>query len=161
MCGLDERAVGPILTRLKSALVIERSSERPTIAGAEFFDGIPHVPPAFISTRDVIHDQMIEMKGNLVRFDITKVATELGVQPDTLKARLRSYNEQQLLKYVPPFRGTPISIIGNINQVEFKRLAEQAVEARIKLQAVLDYHQTPDGEKHAFLENFYGQTHRG
>lgn len=156
MCGLHDSCVPAVLTRLKAAKVIERSTERPTIAGADFVAGFPHVPKTFAETRDAIYANVLETKGDTLMFDLLTVAEELGVADKTLRGRLSSYQKDGYMKYYPPFRGAPMRIVGSIQQVDFNKLREQARVSEEKLQQVLDYHATPDDEKHAFLETIFG-----
>lgn len=156
MCGLHDASIPAVLTRLKAAKVIERSTERPTIAGADFIAGFPHVPKTFAETRDAVYANVLETKGDTLMFDILTVAEELGVADKTLRGRFSSYHKDGYMKYYPPFRGAPMRIVGSIQQVDFNKLRSQATVSEEKLQQVLDYHATPDNEKHAFLETLFG-----
>lgn len=88
-------------------------------------------------------------------FDLKQLSVKVGVGEETVKRNLRKWQDQNLLTFQPPFRGAPTRITGEVEQVQFARLAEKYKEARIKLDKLLAYFQVPDPEKHAYLRAYF------
>jgi ATP-dependent DNA helicase RecQ len=91
-------------------------------------------------------------------FDAELLATRVGVSKETATKNLRKWQSEGLLTYIPPFRGAPTKIIGDVNKVEFARLKAKYEEAVLKLDRVLEYFKIPDAEKHAFLRSYFAHA---
>jgi len=88
-------------------------------------------------------------------FDIDLLSSRVGVSKETVTKNLRKWQSNGVLTYIPPFRGAPTKIIGDVNKVEFARLKAKYEEAVLKLDKVLLYFKVPDAEKHAFLRDYF------
>lgn len=83
-----------------------------------------------------------------------KIADEMGVKTSTVQGYIRKYREAQLLDWTPPFLGSEMQVIGDVNLVEFDRLAEKQQRSYAKLDAMVSLMNTPDERKHEFLEAY-------
>jgi len=83
-----------------------------------------------------------------------KVADQMGVKGSTVATHIRKFREEKMVDYVPPFNGSEIRVIGDVQQVEFARLAEKQRRSYEKLDRMIDLMNTPDEKKHEFLEKY-------
>jgi hypothetical protein len=67
----------------------------------------------------------------------------------------KRWAQEGLIRFVDPFNGSETRIIGDLSQVDFHRLNVKREEAYRKLDDVLKYVNTPDDEKHAFIEDYF------
>jgi RecQ family ATP-dependent DNA helicase len=91
-------------------------------------------------------------------FDVDLLSTRVGVNKETVTKNLRKWQGEGLLTYIPPFRGAPTKIIGDVEKVEFKRLKAKYEEAVLKLDRVIQYFKIPDVDKHTFLRNYFAHA---
>jgi ATP-dependent DNA helicase RecQ len=91
-------------------------------------------------------------------FDVETLSARVGVSKETVAKNLRKWQSEGFLTYIPPFRGAPTKIIGDVNKVEFARLKAKYEEAVLKLDRVLEYFKVPDSEKHAFLRDYFAHS---
>jgi len=78
-----------------------------------------------------------------------------------IRKKFKQWEDEGLVAFLPPSKARPVKLIGDISMVDFPRLKQKAVEAYEKLDKVAEYIETPDGEKHKFLEDYFGVTNNG
>ena len=94
----------------------------------------------------------------MYQFDPEMLASRVGVGEATVKKNLVKWQEGGFLTYIPPFRGVPTRITGDVNQVEFTRLAQKKADALKKLDLVVKYFDVPDKDKHDYLASHLNVT---
>lgn len=91
----------------------------------------------------------------LLCFDLDLAVLKIGNAAATVTKNLKQWQAENLLTYIPPFRGVPTRVTGDMEKVPFARLAEKYKEALKKLDDVVLYCELPDEGKHAFLNQYF------
>ena len=89
-------------------------------------------------------------------FSLDALAEQLGVEPATARNRLNSMAKNNKLVWVAPVTAKPLRLNKELAQVpaeSFKRINDKARQAETELQLVMEYFETDDDAKHAFLES--------
>lgn len=153
--NLFSRKVPSILEILKSNKVIEREKAGDKIAKIRKDVNLPQDDDRFDKWWDVIQDYGLEEDG-FYNIDINWMADHLGLGYQTIVNHLKKWDATKVIRFVPPFRGSATRITGALDQIDFTRLAVKAAGAHTKLDQVLQYMNTPDEEKHTYLEKYFG-----
>ncbi len=152
--GVYPMALESIINILRSDNVIQRSKEKATVATVKYLTN-------YSDTRfDLWKDAVMEggtPNGDQTEVEIDWLAEKLGLTGTaTVKKWMKQWEQEGLLVFTPPRAWPPIEVIGSLQNVDFNvltRLAKSAVE---KLKDVLEYCDTPDNLKHAFIEERFG-----
>jgi ATP-dependent DNA helicase RecQ len=152
--GIYFRKIVAILEILKSGKAIDRAN------GAAKAFKVKLVNPEHGDPKLEAAWQKIEQLGEkapqqFLEVDLEQFVSSMNLGEQTVKNYLKKWAEGQFIRYIPPFRGVPTKVIGGINNIDFDRLADKAKQANEKLNAVLRYMDTPDEEKHDFLEKYF------
>jgi ATP-dependent DNA helicase RecQ len=83
------------------------------------------------------------------------LAAELGLTRATVQRHLKQFQEENKIEYVPPYNGSVTMVVGSLDLVDFPRLAEKKRRERDKLDKVLEYLNTPDEDKHDWLDQYF------
>ena len=89
-------------------------------------------------------------------FDLNGLVHNVGMTWTTVARYLKDWDTMGLVRYVKPFRGNPLKLVGDLRLVPFERLEIKARDARKKLADVLQYFRVPDNQKHQYLEEYVG-----
>lgn len=152
--NLFSRKVPSILEILKSNKVIEREKNGDKIAKVRLDENTPEDDTRFDSWWQTIQDYGMEEDG-FFHIDLNWLADHLGLGYQTITNHLKRWDNESVIRYVPPFRGSATKITGAVDQIDFDRLSLRAAQAHTKLEQVMKYVNTPDGDKHDFLESYF------
>lgn len=152
--NLFSRKVPAILEILKSNKVIDREKSGDKIAKVRLDENVPEDDTRFDSWWQTIQDYGMEEDG-FFHIDLNWLADHVGLGYQTVTNHLKRWDAESVIRYVPPFRGSATKIIGAVDQVDFARLSLKAEQAHTKLEQVMKYINTPDSDKHDFLEHYF------
>lgn len=139
---------------LQAHKVLERHKIAEKIAKVRLDTQAPKDDERFAKYWDLVKAGGI-LKNGFYEFDLNWVADELGINYTTARLYFKRWAEDNVIRYIPPFFGMTTKIIGDVHMIDFNRLDIKANAAFDKLQHVVDYVETPDSAKHAFLENYF------
>ena len=104
--------------------------------------------------REVLKGGMVG-SNSCVEINLEWLRQQIGCTEDTLRRWFKNWADSGLIQYVPPFRGSPRVVIGDVSRIDFKRLAKKRTLAWKKLDMVQKYVDVPDGQKHDWLEDYF------
>ena len=152
--NLFSRKVPAILEVLKSNRIIEREKNGEKIAKIRLDENTPEDDSRFEIWWNTILEYGIEEDG-FFNIDLNWFSDHIGLGYQTVTNHFKKWDEQSVIRFIPPYRGSATKIIGSINQIDFERLAIKAARAHTKLDQVLGYIKTPDNDKHSYLEKYF------
>lgn len=152
--NLFSRKVPAILEVLKSNRIIEREKNGEKIAKIRLDENTPEDDSRFELWWNTILEYGIEEDG-FFNIDLNWFSDHIGLGYQTVTNHFKKWDEQSVIRFIPPYRGSATKIIGAINQIDFERLAIKAARAHTKLDQVLGYIKTPDNDKHSYLEKYF------
>ncbi len=152
--NLFSRKVPAILEVLKSNRIIEREKNGEKIAKIRLDENTPEDDSRFEMWWNTILEYGIEEDG-FFNIDLNWFSDHIGLGYQTVTNHFKKWDEQSVIRFIPPYRGSATKIIGSINQIDFERLAIKAAGAHAKLDQVLGYIKTPDNDKHGYLEKYF------
>ena len=152
--NLFSRKVPAVLEILKSNRVIVRQKSGEKIAKIRLDENLPEDDARFTQWWDTIQTYGIEEDG-FYAIDLNWLSDNLGLGYQTIVNHLKRWDTASVIRFIPPFRGSATRIIGSVDQIDFERLAVKAAKAHDKLEQVISYVNTPDADKHAFLERYF------
>lgn len=151
--GIPTGMIFPVLSNLMASAVIERHKPDSKCFKIKLLG--MSTDSKFTKFRDAILELGVENANGELEVDNSAMVERIGLSATTVTNYLKKWHTQQVLYYEPPFRGAQTKIIGDINRVEFERLKLKHQMAYEKLNKVVDYVNTPDEQKHAFLEEYF------
>lgn len=152
--NLFSRKVPAILEVLKSNRIIEREKNGEKIAKIRLDENTPEDDSRFEVWWNTILEYGIEEDG-FFNIDLNWFSDHIGLGYQTVTNHFKKWDEQSVIRFIPPYRGSATKIIGSINQIDFERLAVKADRAHTKLDQVIGYIKTPDNDKHSYLEKYF------
>ena len=152
--NLFSRKVPAILEVLKSNKIIEREKNGEKIAKIRLDENVPEDDARFELWWNTIIEYGIEEDG-FFNIDLNWFSDHIGLGYQTVTNHFKKWDEQSVIRFIPPYRGSATKIIGSINQIDFERLSAKAERAHTKLEQVIGYIKTPDNDKHSYLENYF------
>jgi ATP-dependent DNA helicase RecQ len=153
--GVSQFAMSSIIAILTGDNVIRRGKDKDTTITIRY-KAEASSDPRFARWRDAIYEGGVPV-GESVEVDLTWLYEKLEYKgPETVKKWLGQWDKDGLLAYTPPPSYPPIEIVGNLSNVDFRRLAHKASQSIEKLKDVIEYCRTPDDQKHAFMESRFG-----
>jgi len=152
--NLFSRKVPAILEVLKSNRIIEREKNGEKIAKIRLDENTPEDDSRFEMWWNTILEYGIEEDG-FFNIDLNWFSDHIGLGYQTVTNHFKKWDEQSVIRFIPPYRGSATKIIGSVNQIDFERLAVKAARAHTKLDQVLGYIKTPDNDKHGYLEKYF------
>ncbi len=156
MADVHKGAVGSCMGNLASAAVIEKSKQTHKICKVKILNDNAVAGDRFLEFLTVMRDLGVDQGNGLLEIDFAGMEQRLDLTRPTIQRYLREWNEKGRIYYEPPFRGSETRLIGGIDRVEFERLQLKQEQAYQKLEQVMAYLSTPDSQKHAFLEKYFG-----
>lgn len=150
LSGVSKFMQQSIMANLLSAKVVERAT-REKLLQIKWVR--PHLDAKYQEYNEVIEKFGIPNDNGFLEVDEEFMAQQIGVSPATIKRHLKILDDNDYIVYVPPPRGRPIAIIGDVDQVDFERLKQKEKDAHGKLQDVINFHYTAD--KHKYLETYF------
>jgi ATP-dependent DNA helicase RecQ len=152
--NLFSRKVPAILEVLKSNRIIEREKNGEKIAKIRLDENTPEDDSRFEVWWNTILEYGIEEDG-FFNIDLNWFSDHIGLGYQTITNHFKKWDDQSVIRFIPPYRGSATRIIGSVNQIDFERLAIKAARAHTKLDQVLGYVKTPDNDKHGYLEKYF------
>ena len=111
--------------------------------------------PKLRQFKDAILEGGIPVLNGYMEVDMLWLTDKLGIAESTVKKKLREWDAQELLDYIPRYRGAVIRILGSVEAVDFSRLATKARDERKKLDTLLGYYRCNDATKHEYIEEVF------
>lgn len=155
--NLFSRKVPSILEVLKASKVVERERNGEKIAKVRLDENIPEDDSRFEKWWGIITEYGIEEDGFFL-IDLNWFSEHLGLGYQTITNHFKKWDEQSVIRFIPPYRGSATKIVGSIEQIDFDRLALKAARAHSKLDQVIGYIKTADSDKHTYLEKYFKVT---
>lgn len=152
--NLFSRKVPAILEVLKSNKIVEREKNGEKIAKIRLDENTPEDDTRFELWWNTILEYGMEEDG-FFNIDLNWFSDHIGLGYQTVTNHFKKWDEQSVIRFIPPYRGSATKIIGSVNQIDFERLAAKAAGAHTKLDQVLGYIKTPDNDKHSYLEKYF------
>lgn len=152
--NLFSRKVPAILEVLKSNRIVEREKNGEKIAKIRLDENTPEDDSRFEVWWNTILEYGIEEDG-FFNIDLNWFSDHIGLGYQTVTNHFKKWDDQSVIRFIPPYRGSATKIIGSVNQIDFERLAIKADRAHTKLDQVLGYIKTPDNDKHSYLEKYF------
>ena len=81
----------------------------------------------------------------------------LGLTQGTVMKYIKQWAQDEYLFYDPPYNGKITHITGPLDLIDFDRLADKSKRDWENFEKLLAYFDTPDEDKHEFLENYFGK----
>ena len=107
---------------------------------------------------DIIDNIGVKSADGFLEVDMASFVQQTGLSEPTVRNWLKKWQDAEVIRYVPPFSGAPTKILGSLNLIDFSRLEGKLELSYEKLNKVLEYIDTPDADKHEFLENYFAHT---
>lgn len=149
------RKISPIMEILKSNGVIERTDRKERI----FKIRAKSPPPRderFERWWEIIETIGIRKSGSdFYEVDAGSFVDATGLTEATVRNWFKRWANDNWIRYIPPFAGSPTVITGDASDIDFRRLEEKGAAAFDKLNAVIDYTNTENSKKHEFLEKYF------
>lgn len=153
--GLKVWKMDAILQVLSGAQVIDRCKSDEKICSLRLKNRIDD--PKLSELMDVARLYGDEAANDYLEVDIIRMARELDVSEVTLKGRLKGFAKLGVIDYVPPERAKPVKVQGSLQQVDGETVDGLRAKAQERLQQTITFaRDTPDEEKHGFLEHHLG-----
>lgn len=96
------------------------------------------------------------MNDGSITFDLGVLGTYMSVTEAAARNNVKALEKGGSIVIVKrPFQGKATRVIGDLNLIDFEFMEEKAKYARKKLQAVRDYFNVPDEDKHKFLTKYF------
>lgn len=152
--GIYFRKVPSILENLKAANVIDRDNDATKKFKIKLINP-DHGDDKLAMAWDKIEQMGIPAPQQFLEVEMDWFINSMGYSDQHTKNYLKKWAEKEFIRYIPPFRGVPTKVIGTLDNIDFDRLALKARQANEKLNEVLRYVNTPDEEKHDYLEKYF------
>lgn len=160
MSGINERYSGAISQILQGFKVIKRE-EKTNIAKIKFLD-LPDESSSDKASKKILnYIKKIDFVGipavndSYLNVDLEFLSSELGVDIKTVKKNLKDFSNLGIIAYTPPPTSQPISIVGNIEDVNFSYLEEKKIEKEQKLKDVIEFYNLPDSKKADYIQEYF------
>lgn len=151
--GLHEAYVSSIMGVLVGAKVVERPRNELKTFRLKILK--PHVDERYKKVFSVVEEIGILRDDGFYEVDLNFASDRLGRTVPTIKNYLKTLDNEGYVRYVPPFRGTPTKILGNLSLVDFDHLNAKAEQAHFKLQKLIEFASVDDSGKHDFLQDYF------
>lgn len=152
--GVDPFAGSAIMTFCLGEGIFERDSSAARQHRLRFSEVIPSLTEKEKETRDALYDVAVDVD-SWWNFDVEALAEQCSVTPITVMQRLKSMHEKGAIEWVRATTRKPLQIRLRPEEIpasSFARLQTKSRKAEQELQLVLDYTDSADDDKHAFLE---------
>lgn len=156
--GVHPMILYSIMEVLKGANVIERIKIEEKMVKVRRICAPGTSDTRFEEWYAAMEDLGVEHDNGFIELDLNNLAAYVNRTYQTAYKYIKQWEQDKLIKFIPPFRGSPIKVIGSLQNIDFERLKGKAELAYEKLEQVIKYHETPDRDKHAYLENYF-QVH--
>ena len=152
-CGTSSQQIGAVMETLTGAGCITRDSDPEKVAKIRIRKTDDN--PVFTRFSKLINRAGKPDREGFIEVNLKWLADEVELTQGTVTNKLRGWEKDNLIEYQPPYRGAVTQVVGAISLVDFDRLKEKARREREKLDKVQEYLDTPDAEKHDWLETYF------
>lgn len=132
------------------------------VVRVKFVDNVPSFTPQEKVIRDAVRLVGVDVERNgWLHVDIAAMEEQVGVKFATIRSRMSKMQTDGKLDFVRPPTTRPLRFgipLESVPREAFDRLNAKAAKANHELQLVLDYCNTPDDEKHDFLESHLNRS---
>jgi len=92
-----------------------------------------------------------------IEFDMQEFSDNVGLNYQTVRNWFKKWagSDRGYIRFVDPYTGSETRIIGDLSQMDFARWEAKREDAYQKLADVMKYFETPDDEKHQFIEDYF------
>jgi ATP-dependent DNA helicase RecQ len=104
---------------------------------------------------DKIEELGVPCDNDFYEVELDLFKDEIGKGMPTVKKNLKILDEEGYIIYTPPPKGKPMLITGKIDDIDFARLKKKEVFAYKKLDDLRLFYNTPDDQKHDFVNEYF------
>ena len=151
--GVHEAYISSTVGVMIGAKVIERPKNQLKTFKLKILKS--HVDARYLNVFSVIEEIGILGDDEFYEVDINFACDRIGKKMATVKAYLKTLHNEGYVEYIPPFRGVPTKILGDLSKIDFQHLSAKAEQSYKKLQKLVEFCEVPDESKHAFLQNYF------
>ena len=90
-----------------------------------------------------------------IEISMDLLSTKIGLSEATVRNHFKAAQVENLLDFIPPFKGTPTYVKGPVDVINFPELKQRYREALKKIDDVVLYINTPDKDKHTYLRDYF------
>jgi len=142
---------------LQGSLVVDRTKAEAKMCSVRFKNHLDDIK--FADTKQAITALGDRQQDGYYSFDLLQLAVELDRNENGVRTYLNKLVKDSVIEFVPPERAAPTRIIGDDSLVDYDAVTRRRAEAEAKLDEVVHFLQNvPDGEKHGYLERYFGVT---
>lgn len=152
-CGTTANHVTSVIETLSGVGCISRENNSEKVAKIRIRKESDH--PAFIRASDLIRKAGHPDGQGFIQVNLQWLADEMDRTVQTVTNYLRNWDRENVIEYQPPYRGAVTQVVGPLTLVDFDRLKDKAGREREKLSKMTDYLNTPDDQKHEWLEAYF------
>jgi hypothetical protein len=155
--GLDVMTIGSIMAFCLGEGIFVHDNDAAKKMRIKFMPDVPSFTKVEAEMRDAIEELGIDKdRDGWLHLDIRALSEQVNREPATVTSRLLTMHKTGKIEWVRSTSTRPLRLGIDIDAVDpesFARLNAKSASANACLQQVLDYSDTPDEEKHAFLES--------
>lgn len=156
--GVYSWKVSTIMEILKANAVIERIDNKQKLFRVRRVVQGTTSDNRFNLWWNIIDTIGVKTADGFLEVDMPSFVQQTGLSEPTVRNWLKKWQTGDVIRYVPPFAGSPTKITGALNMIDFTRLEGKLELAYDKLNKVLEYADIPNNDKHEFLENYFAHT---
>lgn len=153
----ENRRVGQVASALSILArygAVERSKDEDHISRVKMLK--INEDPAMRSYIDLIASIGVQAADGYYEFGMPMFVQQSKLKDRKAKDMLTMLDRNGYILYSKPFMGKTTRIMKGVEVVDFKGLKERKIEEVKKLDALQDYVETADEQKHGFLLNYFG-----
>jgi hypothetical protein len=155
--GLDVMTIGSIMAFCLGEGIFVHDNDAAKKMRIKFMPDVPSFTKVEAEMRDAIEELGVDMdRDGWLHLDIRALSEQVNREPATVMSRLLTMQKAGKIEWVRSTSTKPLRLGLDIDAVDpesFARLNAKSASANACLQQVLDYCDTVDEEKHAFLES--------
>lgn len=152
--GIHQKEVGSAVGILKAAKVIERSDEEENPTKVRILKN--HLDEAYQRYIDLLKAVGNPREDGVLEFKMSTLLQIGKLKHTKTNEILKQLDQNGYITYTRPFRGKTTKIVGDVGQVDFNRVAKRRALSLEKLRQVQEFANTPDDQKHTFLQRYFG-----
>jgi superfamily II DNA/RNA helicase len=153
MAKVSSYGIYAIMETLKANRVIQNVESTNRMAKISFVGSSED--KRFKEYRDLIIKGGRETGSSFIEVSLDWLRQQIGVQEAAVTRWLKQWDSDGLISYKAPFNGQPRVLIGDISNIDFKRLKRKGELAWEKLDKVKQFVEIPDHEKHDWLQDYF------
>ena len=155
--GLDVMTIGAVMAFCLGEGIFVHDNDAAKKMRIKFMPDVPSFTKVEAEMRDAIEELGVDMdRDGWLHLDIRALSEQVNREPATVMSRLLTMHKAGKIEWVRSTSTKPLRLGIDIDAVDpesFARLNAKSASANACLQQVLDYCDTADEDKHAFLES--------